>query len=45
MSNTDLLRAIDNFFGDTSCSQQDTRAGLEEARDKIEMLLESLPDH
>ncbi len=37
-------KAIDAIFGDTSVSPEQTRDDLESLRDKIEMLLESLPD-
>lgn len=40
--NDKLLKAINDFFSDTSRSADETRDGLEEARDLIDELLEAL---
>ena len=47
MKHTELtvtaLEAIKAVFGDTSADQATTRSNLEELRDEIEMLLDTLP--
>lgn len=44
MSKDDLLEAIRRFYGNTSIPRSETREGLEEARDDIDTLIESLLD-
>ncbi|WP_157785170.1 hypothetical protein [Bradyrhizobium yuanmingense] len=40
----EIIEDIGNFFGDTSRSQAETRAGLEQIAGECEVLLESLPE-
>lgn len=42
MSKDQMLKAIDQYFSDTSRSVEETKDGLEEARDTIEMLLQTM---
>lgn len=42
MSKDELIAAIQKFFGDTSRSPEETRDGLEEARDQIDTFLDTL---
>lgn len=44
MDQAELIAAIQKFFGDTARSPQETREGLEAARDEIEMFIDSIPD-
>lgn len=39
-----VKQSIQDFFGDTSRSRSETREGLEELRDEVDTLLESLQD-
>lgn len=39
-----LKDAVQDFYSDTSRPREDTKAGLEEVRDEIETLIESLED-
>lgn len=40
----ELKEALNKFFGDTSRSRSDTKQGLIELRDEIDLLLETLED-
>jgi hypothetical protein len=42
MSYEELKKALYAYYGDTSRPPEDTREGLEELRDEIETLLDSL---
>lgn len=46
MSNTwDALKsALDAYFSDRSRTASETRAGLEELRDDVDMLIDTLPE-
>lgn len=44
MSIEELKQAVQDFFGDTSRSQSETRAGLEELAGDIESYIDSLPE-
>jgi hypothetical protein len=39
-----LIEAIQDFFGDTSHTREETIAGLERAQQHIDLLLETLVD-
>lgn len=39
-----LIKAIQDFFGDTSQTREETMTGLERAQHHIDMLLETLED-
>lgn len=42
MSTTELLRVVETYFGDTSRSREETKAGLEELIDKAQSYLDTL---
>jgi len=44
MDKHELIAAIQKFFGDTTRTSEETREGLEAARDEIDMLLDTLPE-
>lgn len=44
MNLEELKNAVDKFFSDTSRSPIETREGLEEVSDLIQMLCDTLPD-
>ncbi|MDG9784667.1 hypothetical protein [Metapseudomonas otitidis] len=39
-----IVETIKEFYGDTSRSREETREALEEVRDELEILIESLED-
>lgn len=43
MNSAQLIKAIDDYFSDTSRSPQEIREGLEEAVSHAEIMIESLP--
>jgi hypothetical protein len=43
MTYEELKDALSRYFGDTRRSPEETREGLENLRDEIDMLLETLP--
>lgn len=42
MTIEEIKEIVNKYFGDTSRSQDDTRAGLQELMEEIEILLDSL---
>lgn len=44
MNKQKLIEDIQQFYGDTSRSREETRDVLEELRDQIDLLIESLGD-
>ncbi|BAO58553.1 hypothetical protein FDH89_gp09 [Pseudomonas phage phiR18] len=42
MTKDELMEAVRGFYGDTSRSREETRELLEEVRDEIDILIESL---
>lgn len=44
MTTQDLLDAIQRFYADKSRSREETLEGLEETRDHLELLIDSLKD-
>jgi hypothetical protein len=44
METQDLMEALQRFYGDTSRSREETREALEEVRDQIDLLIDSLGD-
>jgi hypothetical protein len=44
MSKEQLMEALRKFYSNTSLERSETRDGLEEAREEIETLLETLQD-
>ena len=44
MTTQELMEAIQRYYGDTSRSREETREGLEEVRDQIDLLIDSLGD-
>ncbi|MDO8414157.1 MAG: hypothetical protein Q7S51_10260 [Gallionellaceae bacterium] len=44
METQELMEAMQQFYGDKSRTREETREGLEEVRDQLDMLIESLGD-
>jgi hypothetical protein len=44
MTTEELMNALKKYYGDTSRSREETREGLEEVRDQINLLIDSLGD-
>lgn len=44
MTYIELKAAVDAYFSDRSRSVSDTREGLENLRDELDMMIDSLPD-
>lgn len=44
MSTQELMDAIQQYYGDKSRSREETREGLEEVRDMMDLLIDSLGD-
>ena len=44
MSLDEAKAALNKFFGDTSRTREQTREGLEELRDDIDVMIETLED-
>jgi hypothetical protein len=44
MDYTELKAALDRYFSDRSRSAEETRQGLVDLRDELDMLIDSLPE-
>lgn len=44
MTTQELMDALARFYGDKSRTREETREGLEEVRDQLDLLIDSLGD-